>query len=430
MFDGPDAAARRALLALLPVDRPPTLRGDDPDAWRAMIEAGPAGLQPYVALRAERSGVPLHPEVRTFVDRTRRAAALSFLRRRALAREAVGACRDAGIPVLVLKGMAVAHLVYPDPAVRLMSDLDLWVEERALHPAARALTARGLTEPARLRDPASRGDMFVFQPVDAPLLLELHTRPRSLEGVPDRDFAAVCRRSVPFSLGDVEARSLGPADLLLHLALHTARNHGFSSGLVHLVDVALVIERWRDDWDWDTMVAAWRRDRVLPWVLLVVVLARDLLGAPAPASLEEMGGVPAGWEEMVRLAGEQVWHAPAPELGLAARRWVGAGSASERLRYLWWRGVRYYWESGEPAQPRSLGRRLRDAGARLAFDARVKVPRYLRHWRAGHFTRGALGDKASDARDRRRLEQLAIAGGALPPVQSVEHEERAPDDRT
>jgi hypothetical protein len=123
-------------------------------------------------------------------------------------------------------------------------------------------------------------------------MLELHW------GIEDDDnpFAidtdGLWRRAVPASVGGAEALALAPEDLLLHLALHTAYNHGwlqFQGGLRPLCDIAACLRRFGDQLQWDVLIQrahAWRIHRS---VWLTLMLVRDLLrvGVP-PAALDRL----------------------------------------------------------------------------------------------------------------------------------------------
>lgn len=56
---------------------------------------------------------------------------------------AVGILRDAGIPCLVAKGAALAHIAYAEPTFRPMEDFDLLIPENQIYPALDAFQAAG-----------------------------------------------------------------------------------------------------------------------------------------------------------------------------------------------------------------------------------------------------------------------------------------------
>ena len=117
--------SQRLLLALL-ASRPGTLaREDDEIPWDDFLRlAGGLGLSPFVAylLKQQPSGFP-EPARKQLLD-AGRANTLRQLRRHAVLRRIARSLDEAHTPFLVLKGMALAYIAYPNPHCRSMSDID------------------------------------------------------------------------------------------------------------------------------------------------------------------------------------------------------------------------------------------------------------------------------------------------------------------
>ena len=123
-------------------------RGDDAgQAWEhwqrqvageSELDAVSEDLLPAVAWNLDREGVdsPLRPLLEPFRERTRRETEAHALR----AAELLQALRDADVPTLALKGLALGALYYRDPAARPMADVDFAV------PSHRRAEARGVLE--------------------------------------------------------------------------------------------------------------------------------------------------------------------------------------------------------------------------------------------------------------------------------------------
>src|SRR3954466_11327203 len=95
------------------------------------------GMEPLVLAHIERTGVTIPTEFRARLRaRTTQHAHAAAVRARVLANVS-RAMAQATVPFLVLKGAALAHLVYGDPGLRPMRDVDLLVHpadgQRALH---------------------------------------------------------------------------------------------------------------------------------------------------------------------------------------------------------------------------------------------------------------------------------------------------------
>ena len=128
--------AHQLLLALLRRD---TTRESLPvfgsEAWHALRAVASRDLHPYLAWRLPLLLDPtrIPPEVLAPLVLARRGAAVGLLTRQTVLRRLTGALDEAGIPFVVLKGVALAHLAYPEPALRSMGDIDIWTRPCLLY---------------------------------------------------------------------------------------------------------------------------------------------------------------------------------------------------------------------------------------------------------------------------------------------------------
>lgn len=370
--------------------------------------AGP-GLAPYLIACFERTGrwdrVP--GGVRERLGAIRRANGMAHLLRLRALRGAATTLDAAGIPFVVLKGMALAHLVYAEPTLRPMQDVDLWLGPDRLDAATAVLRQAGFEFPRRTYEgrwtPAAAGaaDDRALEIPGTPIFFELHGALPSWSGFPATFTAAAWDRARRVPLGDVAARVLAPQDQLLHVALHLSRRHLFRSGLQGVVDLALVLQRWRDRWDWVALVDDYERLGVTQWMRLSLRVAQLLLDAPVPPEVfRRLPAAPAAdAAEMERLALEQIWNAGG---GLPhALEQVVAG---ER-RFAWIRNRVLTYLRGQPWH----------AGRRLWFDVVTKLPRYARAWARGELRGSRLRDGVRQVRDRSRLAALVDGAGRAPP---------------
>ena len=110
-------------------------------------QAEAQGMAPLLYFHLKGAGVELPLAVRRDLQgltvRHRRA---NQVRTRVL-RDIVTAYDSAGIPALVLKGAALSHLVYPEPGLRPMSDLDILVPRPEVWRAQRMLAELGFNAP-------------------------------------------------------------------------------------------------------------------------------------------------------------------------------------------------------------------------------------------------------------------------------------------
>ncbi len=194
--------------------------------------------------------------------------------------ELLAAFAAAGHEVLLLKGAYLAEFAYGNPALRPMADLDL--------------LARPQVVPALLETLASQGYVAISSAWGASLrhavpyrgpdgtLIEIHDRLFETVAASGEETDALWARAIAVSLPEFAARALCPEDALVHLAMHTAMQHGFDNGLLPFLDARQIVERHGAAMDWPalrTRSEAWGAARA---VRLVLRLADRYFGLTLP----------------------------------------------------------------------------------------------------------------------------------------------------
>lgn len=164
-------------------------------------------------------------------------------------KKAIPFLRDCGVEPLLVKGWAIARL-YPEPGLRPYGDLDICV----------------------LPDEYEKAQAALSTPEGQQYNVDLHLGFGKFYDQPDDDIFANSRM---VRLGDIEVRILSPEYDLRFLCLHLLR-HGAVRPL-WLCDIAVLIERQDDDFDWDLCLSGSRRRA--DWVACAIGLAHQLLGA-------------------------------------------------------------------------------------------------------------------------------------------------------
>jgi hypothetical protein len=198
------------------------------------------------------------------------------------------ACKlhEAGLPVVPLKGMALGLTVYANPSQRVMSDIDLWLDDAGMSKAAELLPQWGFVfsdkddRPHELQKLAD-GEMRFVHPQWPKLLIELHWSPFPgwwLKRTAVVDNTAVWQRLTPHQLPHLPfpLQLLAPEDCILLLILHLAVSSQFAHSPVRmLVDMALLAQTFVVDWD--VLVSRAQAWRVATAVWLTLHLALQLL---------------------------------------------------------------------------------------------------------------------------------------------------------
>jgi len=172
--------------------------------------------------------------------------------------------------------------VYPDPALRIMADLDILVKETDLSTAASILQQIGYSPwDKTVEDPADHHLPPFVKNGTVPV--EIH---RGLHRVGAPDIAGLWERAVQAKLGSGQAMVLSVEDLLLQLSLH-ASQHNFTLRLSSVYDVYETIRVHRAQIDWKELGGRAHRRGAGKALFLMLLLSVDLLGAAVPIEFLE-----------------------------------------------------------------------------------------------------------------------------------------------
>lgn len=206
-------------------------------------------------------------------------------------RAVIGLFAQAGIPLILLRGLEVSVRLYGGPFLRNRSDIDLLVPPGHRRQAVALLLENGfvpdygICEEDLDRLARFRGS-HLFISLDGRSAVDLHWRAAEQ---PWRFYSRetdLWKRSREFHFDGVDCRVLGPDDLFLHLCLH-ATQHAWDR-MVLLADVALSLFRRAVSPDCSAVSRRVVAQRIRRPVLVALNLAR-WLAAPTP--------LPVPWEQ-------------------------------------------------------------------------------------------------------------------------------------
>ena len=240
---------------------------------------GIKGLLPLLSIALRRDGVVDDPTLLTYVRTAYLREELRSQIYRRLFRNVLAALATDRIPVLVLKGAALADTVYEKPALRHCHDIDLLVGEDDMCHAVSRLTSLGWTLPKTGR---GSGIEDLRLEHESGLPLELHRRLFRLPYY-RAPLADIWARSQMQSIAGISTRILSPADSLLYVCGHASYCRSRES-LRWVCDSWFLINRC-PDLDWDVLVDCTLRSHLaLPLSVMLAYLA-EVLRAPIPASV-------------------------------------------------------------------------------------------------------------------------------------------------
>ena len=221
----------------------------------AQAEAHGLGPLLYVHLRA--AGVPLPPTVKRELQglylRHRQA---NRVRTRAL-REILTTYNAAGIQALVLKGAALSHLIYPEPGLRPMRDLDLLVHKSEARRAQISLAGLGFNAPLPHNDnlPDKHLTAATLRTEGLLVSVEIHHNLFSETCPASMEIDNLTVAPLPFSLepDGFTAYTLGYEDMLWHLCQHMVLAAGVfgPNRLIWVADIVSFAEHFVAEIDWE-----------------------------------------------------------------------------------------------------------------------------------------------------------------------------------
>jgi hypothetical protein len=315
------------------------------------------GLAPLLLahVRALKAAVPPAITVHLFAQQKRHAHAAAVRGR--IVGQAIRALAAADVPLLVLKGAALARLVYDCPAARPMRDVDLLVPRRDAKRAYEILRAIGFVPGERetSADHHHRPGLVKGEHGTA-VVIELHHQllpPTAF--VAPLDYAALCDRAQSFEWDGLTLQTLGREDMLWHVYAHAFVINPLYPGvrLVSLADLVHAVEAWVNLLDWPALRGRYPRmvralafvERLVPWSTRV----SQVLGVDASPRRDAVRPVSGSLHWSAAISRDVLW----PDDWWFRMRYGIEG----RWRWWWCRGAAHP-VSVLMAAARTAGRRL------------------------------------------------------------------------
>lgn len=204
-------------------------------ASRGWIESGPRRLDVIDVSECENQwllgllergvlegGVELDDDGAAILERRSRAAAMSAVTLESRGAAAIRSLGEAGIETRLVKGVAIAHLDYDDPADRHFGDVDLLVRGDDVNEAVRILRRQGFHR--HYPEPKPGYDEHLGKGVamenGEQVVIDLH-RTLALGYYGTRlPIERLWDDPVPLVVGDVDALAMSRLDRFLHCAIH------------------------------------------------------------------------------------------------------------------------------------------------------------------------------------------------------------------
>lgn len=195
----------------------------------------------------------------------------------------------AGIDVLVVKGLAVAHTVYPDPSLRLFGDLDLvareadWTRVHQVLVENGFVAREGLSTPAPKLIPGAVVQELKYWHEAEQLLIEVHFEDFLYAGLAARDAQGFWDRSRWVEVEGFSLRVLSPEDQLVHLCAHL--HYDGAKRLNWFSDLAIILRDRAQALDWPRVLAVVRTEEAEVPFYYALRYVSELLGVCLPEGI-------------------------------------------------------------------------------------------------------------------------------------------------
>ena len=201
------------------------------------------------------------------------------------------AFQEVGVELLVLKGMALAYLAYPDPGTRPMTDIDLLIRPQDIRRASAQLATLGYQPMEHQREFTEElvrfGGELSFQRTQGPFvdlhwMLEKYERLRGLIRI---DEEALRQRAISYYVSDRQFKTPSLEDQLLTLSIHLGLVHRMR-GLRWLLDIDLLIRVFSEKIDWPRVMERAKQWGVYRLVCHTLWLSRETFDTPISSEVQ------------------------------------------------------------------------------------------------------------------------------------------------
>ena len=254
------------------------------------------GMEPLVLAHIERAGLAIPADLRARLRARRTQHAHAAAVRARVVADVVCAMAQARVSLLVLKGAGLAHLVYGDPRLRPMRDVDLLIRKADAGRAREVLMRCGFT-PGGTAVPSHHHHLQAMSKTleGATVTIELHHELIvRTPFVQPRDYDDLIGRSQPFAWGGTTCQTLGREDMLWHVYAHAFVINTLRPGSIRLLsvaDLAHTTEAWIDRIDWAQLRREYGRlpralhvlHDLVPWSPHVAEVLGEQVARPATA---------------------------------------------------------------------------------------------------------------------------------------------------
>ncbi len=175
--------------------------------------------------------------------------------------------KEDGIEVILLKGVALAELVYKNLALRPMYDIDLLIKKEDLPQIDEKMRNFGYSTNENYRNSLCYSSIDYLNSIEyrnkvVPIHFHWHLVNSTLPAfmyASKIDMERIWKEAIPVEISGTKAFSLAPHHLLIHLSEHASKPGHSLSRLILLCDIAETIKAYQEELNWELLIDEARR---------------------------------------------------------------------------------------------------------------------------------------------------------------------------
>jgi len=191
--------------------------------------------------------------------------------------------RNLEIDVIVLKGAALAEIIWGNVALRQMEDIDLLVREHDLERVDQMFSELGYISYEDYKSKEwyrnNHHHLAPYYKPDKGVVIEIHRNIVSPNKLFNIDIGKMWERAQSIRIDGIDTKMLGPEDLMIHLCLNISYSDLFVGKIRNLMDLSQTIRYYGKHIDWDRIIKEATEKKFTRFIYYPLYLAAGILKA-------------------------------------------------------------------------------------------------------------------------------------------------------
>jgi hypothetical protein len=241
-------------------------------------------------MRTGAQGLPVPAGILEELQRIYRASQVRSHRMYKVVGDIFKTFKAAGVQAMALKDVQLARVIYPEPGLRPMGDIDILIRQEEYREAARCMNQLGFTaRPQNLHFTLQYAFGHMFHRAKDNVWVDLQWNILQMEydtyhqSPFDFQVNQMWRRAGVMPVDDFEMLAPSPEDMLFHLCMHL-EGHKYAE-LILFCDIAEFLRHYAGQLDWQYLAQITKKYGAESGVYYVLFFMQRLYGVTLPPSI-------------------------------------------------------------------------------------------------------------------------------------------------